>query len=143
MLQQRVNELNSAILNIVKDKVHITGFMREEMLLLHLNKGSKCWSSLGVYDYQELDFYNIKSDSLIIVQKDELEINRYQYKRIYKDTLQYKDAEGKVFSLTFTIRKSSYSKHYHLLTEKTSLLFDNNYDIDRYLLDEFDVACSY
>ncbi|WP_188455578.1 hypothetical protein [Virgibacillus oceani] len=143
MLQQRVNELKSAILNIVKDKVHVTGFMREEMLLLHLNEGSKCWSSLGLYDYQELDFSNIKSDALIIVQKDGKEINRYLYKRVYKDTIQFKDEDGKVLSLTITIRKSSYSSHYHLLTEKTSLLFDNNDDLSRFLLDKFGIDFSY
>ncbi|MET1250503.1 hypothetical protein ABWW58_17155 [Sporolactobacillus sp. STCC-11] len=39
MLQNWVNELDSGILNIVENKVHITGFTREEMLQLYLDKG--------------------------------------------------------------------------------------------------------
>jgi DNA polymerase-3 subunit epsilon len=143
MLQNRVNEFKSAILNFAEKKVYVKGFTREEMLQRYLEKGTQCWSSQGMYDYQDLEFHNIKNDALIIVQKDGKEIDRYQYKHDYKDTVQYKDEEGKLISLTFTIRKSTYSDHYHMLTEKSSLLFENKAELDKYLLEEFNYFRSY
>lgn len=143
MLQERVNELKSAILDIVGDQVHVTGFTREEMLQSHLDKGILNFSSKGLYNFQELEFHNIKGDALIIVKKDGVEINRYQYKPVFKDMVQFKDEEGKLAALTFTIIKSQYSDHYHFLTEKTSLLFDNKDELDDYLFEKFDVQYSY
>ncbi|CAH2715083.1 hypothetical protein BACCIP111895_02267 [Neobacillus rhizosphaerae] len=143
MLQNRVNELSSGILNIVGAKVYTTGFTREEMLQSYLAKGRECWSSKGLYDYQNLDFHNIKDDALIIVRKDGKEINRYKYKPVYKNTVQFKDEEEKNVSLTFTIRKSSYSDHYHFLTEKESLLFNNREELDGYILKRFGATYFY
>ncbi|MGE7780951.1 hypothetical protein ACQKL0_13500 [Peribacillus sp. NPDC097264] len=143
MLQNRLNELNSAILNIEGEKVYITGFTREEMLQRYLELGSQCFSSKGMYDYQDLEFHNIKNDALIIVRKDTKEIGRHQYKSLFKDMVQFKDAEEKLISLTFTIRKSIYSVHYHFLTEKLSLLFENKAELDKYLLEKFNYSRSY
>lgn len=143
MLQDRVNELKSAILDIKEDKVYITGFMSEEMLQLHLTKGSKNWSSMGLYDNKDLEFHNIKNNALFIVKKDDTEVGRYQYKPVFRDTIQFKDDDGKVLSLTINIRKSQYSEHYHLLTMKESLLFSNNKELDSYLLDKYSVQFSY
>ncbi|MBT2253835.1 hypothetical protein [Priestia megaterium] len=143
MLQNRVNELDSGILDILGDKVYITGFTREEMLESHLTKGIENWSSKGLYDYQDLEFYHIKNRALLIVRKDEKEINRYQYKPVYRGTIQFKDNDGKVASITFTIRKSSYSDHYHFLTEKTSLLFSNRDELDVYLMEKYSIEYSY
>ncbi|WAA08609.1 hypothetical protein [Fervidibacillus albus] len=43
MLQNRINELNSALLDIYGNKVQVTGFTREEMLLKYLNEGWRCY----------------------------------------------------------------------------------------------------
>jgi hypothetical protein len=152
MLQDRVNELNSGILNIVENKVHITGFTREEMLQSFLDTGIKAWSSMGLYDVQDLAFHNIKDDALIIVQKDGKELNRYQYTYVTKKTVQFKDETGKNVSRTFIIRKSTYSDHYHFYfvvdkekeslafdDEKQSSLFDNKDELDSFLLEKFGI----
>ena len=146
LLQNRLNELNSAILDIKGEKVHITGFTREEMLRKYLELGSDCFSSKGMYGFQELEFHDIKNDALFIVRIEGKEVNRYQYKSVFKDTVQFKefrDGEEKLVSLTFTIRKSTYSDHYHFLTEKLSLLFENKDQFDKYLLDKFNYIRSY
>lgn len=142
VLQKRVNELDSGILDILENKVYITGFTREEMLDSHLTKGIENWSSKGLYDYQDLEFYNIKNNALLIVRENKKEINRYQYKPVYRDTIQFKEEKGKIVSITFTIRKSSYSDHYHFLTEKTSLLFHNKGELDLYLMEKYSIKYS-
>ena len=143
LLQNRVNELDSGILDILGDKVYITGFTREGMLESHLTKGIENWSSKGLYHYQDLKFYNIKNNALIIVRKNEKEIHRYQYKPVYRDTIQFKDNEGKIVSITFIIRRSLYSAHYHFLTEKISLLFNNRDELDVYLMEKYRVEYIY
>ena len=137
MLQNRINELKSGILNIVDDKVHVWGFTREEMLLSHIEKEIENWYSQGLYDFQSLEFHNIQDNALFIVRKDGKEINRYQYKPVFKETVKFKDEKENTASLTFTIRKSTYSDHYHFLTENTSLLFENKSELDQYLLEKF------
>lgn len=142
MLQKRINELGSGILDILGDKVYVTGFTREEMLESYLTKSIENWNLKGLYDYQDLEFYNIKNNALLIVRKDEKEIKRYQYKLVYRDTIQFKDEEGKNVSITFAIRKSSYSEHYHFLTDKTSLLFNNKGELDLYLTEKYSIKYS-
>ncbi len=68
MLQGLVNELKSGILDIEEGKVLVTGFIREEMLLRHLENGTQCFSSKGIYKNQNLVFHNIQNDALIIVR---------------------------------------------------------------------------
>ncbi|BBN99609.1 hypothetical protein [Sporolactobacillus terrae] len=151
MLQNMVNELESGILNIVGNKVHVTGFTREEMLQLFLDTGIEAWSSKGLYNLQDLEFHNIKSNALIIVKKDGKELNRYQYKEIIKKTIKFKNEEGKNVSRTFIIRKSAYSDHYQfyfvvdkkkesLKSEvKQSRLFDNKEELNNFLFKKFSI----
>ncbi|QDI90675.1 hypothetical protein EPH95_05350 [Salicibibacter halophilus] len=155
MLQERLNELGSAILNIKNRKVHITGFTREEMLQSYLHKGAKNWSSIGLYDLhdeEDLEFLDIRDDALIIVQKNGNEIGRHQYKHEAKQTIEFKDEEGKMISRTFRIRKSVYSDHYHFYLvaakdeessesfgRKQSLLFDGKNALDCFLAEEYGI----
>ncbi|WP_257215886.1 exonuclease domain-containing protein [Fredinandcohnia onubensis] len=143
MLQARVNELKSGILDIEDGKVLVTGFIREEMLLRHLENGTQCFSSKGIYKNQNLVFHNIQNEALIIVRRDGKEIRRHQFKPIHKESIQYKewkDEEEKLFSVTYTIRKSIYSDHYHFLTETSSLLFENKVELDKYLLEKYKIG---
>jgi len=143
VLQDRINELDSAILDIKGNKVNITGFMSEEMLQLHLTEGSKNWSSMGLYDDEDLEFHNIKNNALFIVNKNGAKARRYQYKPVYREMLQFKDEDGKSLSLTINIRKSQYSALYHLSTTKESLLFSCKDDLDSHLLEKYGVKYSY
>lgn len=153
MLQDRVNELNSGILNIVGKKVRITGFTREEMLQSFLNTGVEAWSSKGLYDVVDLQFHNIKDDALIIVQKEGIEINRYQYKFVTKKTVQFKGEKGTNVFRTFVVRRSIYSEHYHcyFIVDKEkdisstneynqSLLFDTKDKLNYFLMDKFGIC---
>ena len=146
MLQERVNELQSAILDIVEDKVNVIGFTREEMLHLYLQSANGCYSSKEVYNYRDLEFHNINSNALFIIRNNGREIGKYQYKPLLKKRIQFKEVKDNIekqSSLTFTIRKSIYSNHFHFLTEKTSLLFENRSELDKYLLEKFNFNCSY
>ncbi|CAM4388591.1 hypothetical protein BAMA_10620 [Bacillus manliponensis] len=152
MLQDRVNELNSGILDIVGEKVRVTGFTREEILQSFLNTGIKAWSFIGLYDVQDLEFHNIKDDALIVVRKNGKELNRYQFKNVTKNTVQFKDVKGKNVSRTFIIRKSIYSDHYHFYfvvdkekefsasdEEKQSRLFDNKDVLNNFLVEKYGI----
>ncbi|TJZ32248.1 hypothetical protein FA002_24030 [Priestia megaterium] len=143
MLQNGVNELHSGILDMLGKKVYVTGFTREEMLNSHLDKGIENWSSKGFYDYEDLNFHNIKNNALILVREDGKEVARYQYKPIFRNTIQFKDEQGKLSSFIFRIRKSTYSEHYHFLTEKISVLFDSKAKLDKHLLEKYGVSYTY
>lgn len=149
MLQNRINELNSGILNIKEGHVHITGFMSEKMLDSYLTKGARNWSSIGLYDEEEIEFHNIKDNAMFIVKKDGKEIGKYQYKPIHKRTIEFKK-DGKKVSRTVAIRKSVYSDHYHLYfvlnskekdsddNGKRSFLFESEDELNHFLKDKFD-----
>ena len=61
MLQERIAELGSAILEIKGEKVHILGFMSTERLNDYMETGSKCFYSQGIYDIR-YNFSHIVSD---------------------------------------------------------------------------------
>lgn len=142
-LTNRINELNSAILNIKGDKVHILGFMSKEMMEKYF-EGSKNWYVMGLYDKEEMVFFDTKDNAFFIVQNDGIEIARYQYKPIDKQTVKLKEKSDKGNDLyrTFIIRKDVFSKNYHLNlikkdVENDSILFENKKSLNEYLKTEF------
>lgn len=137
MLQERINEMDSGILTIDGTRVHIIGFSNEKMLMGYLTRNKKNWSSIGLYDYQDLSFNSIKNNALFIVKKNGEEIGKYQYVPVYKGTVKYIDNDEKTTSMTFTIRKSTYSPHYHFLSEKISRIFETKQAVIDYLQDDF------
>ncbi|HDX9578814.1 TPA: hypothetical protein ROX88_002363 [Bacillus pseudomycoides] len=143
MLQERINELESGILTIDRDKVYVMGFNNEKMLMSFFNNNKKNWSFIGLYDSHKLDFNNIKNNALIIVMKDGKEIGKYQYIPVYKGTIKYDNKDGKSTSMTFTIRKSIYSKHYHFLSGKMSRIFESKDFITTYLREEFGASIDF
>ncbi|WML56504.1 BRCT domain-containing protein [Neobacillus sp. PS2-9] len=137
MLQERINEMDSGILTIEGDRVHVMGFRNEKMLMSFLHNGKKNWSSIGLYGSQELDFSSIKNDALFIVMRDGKEIAKYQYVPLHKETINYVNEEGKKASMTFTIRRGVYSDHYHFFSEKISRTFESKESIINYVKEEF------
>ncbi|WP_346207712.1 hypothetical protein NSS91_16930 [Caldifermentibacillus hisashii] len=113
------------------------GFRNEKMLMSFLHRNKKNWSSIGLYDFQKLNFSGIKNNALFIVMKDEKEIGKYQYHPVYKGIIKYINEEGKNASMTFTIRQSAYSNHYHLLSEKISQVFESKEALINYLKEKF------
>lgn len=136
-LQERIDELGSGVINIVRDKAHVLGFVREDMLNAYLDRGSKCWSLMGLHDFdeeQKIDFLNTKNNALIILQKDGEEISRHQYEVEHKDVIEYINKENKQATKTIAIRKDRYSNKYHLYAEDISRPFNNRSELSNYLL---------
>ena len=95
MLQDRINELYSAIVNIVGDSVNTMGFYNSDRLRSYLEEGKKNWSSTGKYPYEELVFHNIRTNATIIWQQGGVEIARYKYINVKNGTLIYKNEKNK------------------------------------------------
>ena len=135
-LQDRIEELNSGILNIENNKVFVTGFLSQERLEDYYFNNKQCFFSKGIYDYEELDFSKIKDDALFMVFKNNNLISKYCYKVIFKDTLKYKEGK-KYLSRTFKIRKSLFSEEYNLIIENTSLVYSDLFELKNFLQSNF------
>lgn len=134
LLQARINELNSAILNFSNDKVYITGFYSPEMLLLHVNEGRDNHQSKGVYDRSNVNFWNVQNNALFIIQEDGIEKERIQYKRIFKDTLKPIDKKQKIM---VSIYENIFSSERVIRTEKRTLSFPNSEKMLNYLNENY------
>ena len=73
-LQDRIEELQSGILEIDGNKVNITGYYSKDRLLDYLDKGLDAYFSKGVYDYEKLDFGKVKNNTLFIISSFTLKV---------------------------------------------------------------------
>lgn len=137
LLQERIEELNSGLLKIKNDKVHIIGFLSQERLEDYYYRNMQCFFSNGIYDYEDLDFSRIKDNSLFLVLKDDKLINKYLYKLLLKNTFKYKTKDNKIVTKTFKIRKSEYSEQYNLVIDKKNLSFSTIDSIQSYLKNNY------
>lgn len=137
LLQERIEELDSAILNI-KDKVYITGFMSAERLKDYYNKNMQCYLSKGIYEIEDLDFSKVNDNGLFIVLKNNIEIGKYQFVPIKKGSVTYKVPNKKSpLTKVYKIRKCNFSNKYNYVDSETSLLFDNYDDLSNYFMNRF------
>ena len=142
LLQERIEELGSAILHI-KDKVYLTGFMSVEKLNDYYNKDIQCYLSKGIYELENLDFSKIKDYVLFIVLKDNVELKKYQFIPIKKGSITYKVLNKKsVLTKVYKIRKCNFSNQYNYVDLDTSLLFDNYDDLSNYFTNRFNCGLS-
>lgn len=118
MLQERIAELGSAILEIKGEKVHILGFMSPERLDDYIKTGSKCFYSQGIYDNRELNFGVIQDNALFIVRKDTKEVEKFQFTPLLKDTIKYKDENNKLRTKTYVVRKCNYTNLYNFIARE-------------------------
>lgn len=95
MLQDRVNELDSAIVNVTGNFVNTMGFYNTDRLMSYLGEGKKNWSSTGRYPFEELVFHNIKSNATIVLQQNGIEIARYKYIKVANGSLMYENQRNK------------------------------------------------
>lgn len=137
MLQERIEELGSGILDIKENKVHLLGFYSKDRLEDYLNNNMKCASSYGIYDYQLLDFNKIKDDTLFIVRKNNVILSKHYFQLIFKDTFKFKNSDKKITTRTYSIRYSKYTKNYNLVIEKQYLLFTDLNEIANYLNEKY------
>ncbi|MEE1130990.1 MAG: hypothetical protein UHX00_05080 [Caryophanon sp.] len=139
MLQNRINELDSAIVNIVGDFVNTIGFYSTERLVSFLEEGKKNWSSTGRYPYQNLAFHNIRTNATIILQENGIEVSRYKYVNIKNGNLIYDNDQNKSGKATavYEIRKEVYSRTWNLRFADNSLTFERWKDMRNHVLDNY------
>ncbi|MGL5066459.1 MAG: exonuclease domain-containing protein [Sarcina sp.] len=66
LLQERINELDNAILNYKDDKINIFSFATKERMLDCFINSNFCFASQGVYEKNDIDFKCIKSSANFI-----------------------------------------------------------------------------
>lgn len=142
MLQERIEELNSSIIDIYEDKIKLTGFLSAERLLDYYDKGSDCRFSVELYPKEEFDIAYVKDNALVLIMENGKEIHRYKFVPVIKDTINYKDNNNNNRSRVFTIRHCSFSGKYNYKDIEKSLLFDSKGKLVIYLkfLYDFDLS---
>lgn len=125
MLQERIEELGSAILNFKENKVFLWGFNDPDRLNdYYLNK-SYCHCSQGIYSARDLNFGRTKDNALFVLIKDNTEFNRYQFEVLLKDTIKYKNKiTNKATSKVYKIRKCKYNNLYNLILREKKIIDD-------------------
>lgn len=139
LLQERINELGSAIINIRNRKIHLTGFMSSERLLDYYEKGNDCRLSMGVYSIEEYNVAYGRDNALFIVLEDNIEVSRYEFRLIKNDTIKYKDEDNKPRTKVYKIRYCKYSNMYNYKDIDKSILFNNEEELLNYFLNEYNV----
>ncbi|WP_332647134.1 hypothetical protein [Lysinibacillus sp. 54212] len=136
MLQDRINELDSAIVNVVGDLVNTMGFYHTDRLMSYLEEGKKNWSSTGRYPFEELEFHNIKTNATIILQQDGVETTRYKYIKVKNGSLMYENRQNKSGKATavYEIRKEVFSSTWNLRFADNSLVFETWKDMQNHVL---------
>lgn len=138
LLQNRINELNSAILNFVGDKVYITGFYNDKMLLLHLDDRRDNHKSKGIYNKEDIDFNNVLNNALFVIQKDGVEQRRIQYKLIFKEAMEIKNPKEKSSNIQMvSIRKDIFSDTFLLHARNKVTSFENKDDLNSFILEQY------
>lgn len=141
-LQEYIEELGSAILTIVNSKVKLIGFTCPERLNDYYNNHLKCYFSVGLYDFEPLDFSRIKDDALFIVE--DLNNNtqhKYQFKLLKKDSIKYKEIseneDKKILTKVYSIRKCAFTNKFNYKDAETSIIFDTKEELNKYFSDRF------
>ncbi len=137
LLQERIEELNSGILNYTGNNIKLTGFLSGERLLDYLRDGLDCRFAVGVYPEEELNFAYIKDNGLFIIQQDGLDISKYEFSIIHSDTLRYRDEENKPKTKVYKIRYCPHSNKYNFRTQDNSILFNALDDLKHFLIKEY------
>ncbi len=136
MLQKRIDELDSAIVNVVGDWVFTLGFYNTERLNSYLEKGKENWSSKGRYTFEELTFHDIKTNATIILQHDGEVVARYKYINFESGVLVYENVENKSGKTTgiYEVRKEVYSSSWNFKFADNSLMFETWEDMQKHVL---------
>ncbi|MDW0111585.1 hypothetical protein QT711_00215 [Sporosarcina saromensis] len=134
LLQERINELSSAIVNFESNKTHITGFYNEKMLLSHLESHKRNYLSIGLYETTLVNFSNIKDDALFLVQEDGKTISKHQYRVIFKDRVQRSKGAS---SLLLTVREHQFLDQWQIVMENQCIEFETRSELKSYLSEHF------
>lgn len=131
MLQSRINELYSGIIDLKENETHVTGFYNADRLTSHLESGISNFSSKGIYPNEPINFNDIQTNALFIVKKHNEVIEKYQFKLIYKQLAQPTNRPNKII---LNIRKDMFSTAYNVQTESNSDIFDSFENLTDFLV---------
>lgn len=137
ILQERIEELGSGILELKNNKVYLTGFLSRDRLEEYCNKNINCAFSHGIYDYENLDFSRIKDNALFLVIKNNKVEDKHIFNPIYKGSFKFKTEDSKTATRVFKIRIAEFSNKLNLIIDKKSLIFKNPLDLKDYLIKEY------
>lgn len=140
ILQERIEELGSGILERKNNKVHLTGFMSKDRLDDYLTKNINCIFSYGIYNYETLDFSKIKDDSLFLFIENNEVKSKYSFTLIYKGSFKFKTIDNTIKTRVFKVRIEEFSNKYNLIIEKNSFLFDNIESLKAYLKTKYNYS---
>lgn len=130
MINERLSELGSAILEVKEDKFHVTGFMYPERLEDYYYRKVDCYFSKGIYPVTELDFSLLNDDALILLIDENGNEKRVQFKVLKKDTVIYKVADKKQqLAKVYSVRRCNYTGMYNLKFTDGSLLFNSKEEL--------------
>lgn len=135
-IQERISELDSGILNILKDKIELTGFLSQERLNDYLN-GTDCHFSFGLYPNENYNESVSKDDALFIVRENNVEIKRWLYQKVFEGNVLLK-IDGKLINRVIKVRKEKYTDNYHFIAYQENKTFGSIEDLDQFLLDNYD-----
>lgn len=131
LLQKRVNELNSAILNYSGTKVYTLGFNNEGRLRSHLDKNKDNWNSKGMYDNSKITFSTIKNNALFIVMVDGEVVEKHKFSVYRRETVQRINDPG---PLIMTFRKHEFIEQWQILVLKQIYSFSSKKEMESFLI---------
>ncbi|MGL4761850.1 MAG: hypothetical protein ACRCWG_10420 [Sarcina sp.] len=152
MLQECIERLNSGILTIKDENVFVLGFDSIERLEDYRNNSINCFSSQGIYNFQNLQWFKIKDNALFILIKDNKEITKYHFDILYKDTIKFKNENKKMSSRVLKIRKCRFNNIYNLIVREKKIIdlkeifiqksyqFETKEDVSSYIFNNFKVS---
>lgn len=143
LVQERIEELNSIIIDVFDDKIKLTGFLSEERLFDYYEKGSECRFSVEVYPKEEFNIAYAKDNAIIILREHGVEIGRYKFIPLKRDTVKYKDIDKNNRSRSYTIRQCYYTKKFNYKDSEKSILFDDETSLREYFWNEFNSELNY
>lgn len=103
LIQGRISELGSGIIDIHNNKIRLTGFLSPERLHEFLN-GTNCFFSFGLYPNENYNESVSKDDALFIVRENNIEIKRWLYQKRFESSVILK-IDGKLSARVIKVFK--------------------------------------
>lgn len=129
MINERLSTLGSAIVTVVNNEYHVTGFMYPERLEDYINNNNKCFFSKEIYPKSHIDYAVLQDNSILIIRNENGSEEKYCFEQVLKDSIKYKTKDNTLTTKVYSIRKCKYTGIYNLQLNDESLLFDTLNDL--------------
>lgn len=125
-LQERIEEMDSGIINVKSSLIELTGFTCPDRLHDYYVNKSNCWFSTVVSKIEDYNIACIKDNALFVILDNDIEIKSYQFIPVERKTIKYKSDTTKslIADKTYSIRKCSQTGLFNYKDTERSLLFD-------------------